>query len=330
VYYSQIVSDILSYAGQATGGKAEDLVKRAVNTVYFRVMEEINTPYEEREFAVTSVANQRSLGMPLWVRNILNIEDTDTPQMLNETSARMFDRTRAGSTETGTPSSFFILQSKGVQKNPAEDGQLTVVSSEAGDAGSDFKVRVEGFDTNGLLVSELFAINGTTPVSTSNSYSSSMGVERIVKVPAEGKAFSGTITLKDSSGNAIAEIPEAWESPDFLWIDLDPIPGSVINYTVRAEMRVPPLYHDYDWPKFDEQFHDLLIWGVTQDLLAAWGKPDTAGAHRITFNERIEEFKSVVNASSAAIHVFENVQAYSEFRQRPNRPLIRGVDFGLA
>ena len=330
MYYSQIVSDILSYSGQATGGKAEDVVKRAVNTVYFRVLAEVDTPYEEREFTISSVANQRSLGMPLFVRKILNIEDTTTPRMVNETSARMFDRTRAGSTDTGTPYTFFVSQSRGVQKQPSANGTLTVVSSEASDAGSDFRVRIEGFNASGLLVSEILAINGTTPVTTTNSYSSSMGVERIVKVPAEGKAFTGTITLKDAAANTMADIPVAYESPNFLWIEFDPIPGESLSYTVRSEFRVPPLYHDYDWPKFNEQFHDLLIWGVTQDLLAAWGKPDTAAAHRVTYGERLEEFKGVSTTSPAAIHVFENVQGYSGFRQRPSRPLIRGVDFGLA
>jgi len=330
VYYSQVVSDILSYAGQTTGGQAEDIVKRMVNVVYFRVLEEVDTPYEEREFTIYSVANQRSLGMPLFVRKILNIEDTTTPRMVNETSARMFDRTRAGSTETGTPYTFFVSQSRGVQKQPAVNGTLTIVSDSATDSGSSFKVRIEGFNASGLLVSELVTLNGTTQVATSNTYSSSMGVERIVKVPAEGKKFTGNLTLRDQSGNSMAEIPVAYESPNFLWIEFDPIPGSAISYTVRAEMRVPPLVNDFDWPKFDEQFHDLLIWGVTQDLLAAWGKPDTAGAHRLTFSQRLDEFRGRANASPAAIHVFENVQAYSGFRQRPTRPLIKGVDFGLA
>jgi len=330
VYYSQVVSDILSYAGQTTGGQAEDIVKRMVNVVYFRVLEEVDTPYEEREFTISSVASQRSLGMPLWVRKILNIEDTDTPRMLNEASARMFDRTRAGSTETGTPANFFVSQSRGVQAQPSADGTVTVESDDAGDYGSDHKVRLEGFDTSGNLVSELITLTGTTPVTSANSYSSSLGLERIVKAPAAGATFTGSVTLKDSAGNSLAVIPVAWESPDFVWIEFDPIPGSAISYTVRAEMRVPPLVNDFDWPKFDEQFHDLLIWGVTQDLLAAWGKPDTAGAHRLTFSQRLDEFRGRATTRPAAIHVLENVQAYSGFRQRPTRPLIKGVDFGLA
>ena len=121
-----------------------------------------------------------------------------------------------------------------------------------------------------------------------------------------------------------------YTSPNYITIELNPIPGSVITYNIRAEMRVPPLINDFDWPKFDEQFHDILIFGVTQDLLAAWGKSDTAGAHRVTFRERMEEFTGSASYAPAAIHVFSNVQSAPGYRSRPGRPLVQGVDFGLA
>ncbi len=330
MYYKKIVEEILAFAGQGTGGQAETLIKRMINTVYFRVLEVVDTPYEDRVFTVASVQNQATLGMPLGVRKIKNIEDPTTPRMLQETSARSFDRREAGSTDTGTPYEFFVAETRGTQKYPSTNGTLTVVSSSTSDSGSNYNLRVEGFNNNGDLVTELIQMNGTSNVASSHSYSSALGVERIVKAPLSNQEFSGDITVKDNAGNQIAYIPIMYDSPNYVTIEFNPIPGTSITYNVRAEMRVPPLVNDYDWPKFDEQFHDLLIFGVTQDLLAAWGKSDTAGAHRLTFSQRLDEFSGRATSAPAAIHVFTNVQSAPGYRQRPGRPLVKGVDFGLA
>ena len=83
MHYKQIVEEILAFAGQGTGGQAETLVKRMVNTVYFRVLEEVDTSYEDRVFTASSISDQATLGMPLSVRKILNIEDPTTPRMLS-------------------------------------------------------------------------------------------------------------------------------------------------------------------------------------------------------------------------------------------------------
>ena len=100
MHYKKIVEEILAFAGQGTGGQAETLVKRMINTLYFRVLEEVDTPYEERVFTASSVQNQATLGMPLSVRKIKNIEAPTTPRMLSETSAPSFDRREEGSTDT--------------------------------------------------------------------------------------------------------------------------------------------------------------------------------------------------------------------------------------
>jgi hypothetical protein len=330
VFYKQIVEDILMYGGQPTGGEAETLVKNRINGVYYRVMDMVTTPSEEREFTLATVADKSQYGMPLWVKKILNIEDPTTPRVVAETTARAFDKVNPGSTASSVPHSFYVLQTKGTRAMPSTDGTLTVVSDAAGDAGVNYKVRVEGFDTSENLVSELITLNGTTPASSALSYDSVLGVERIVKAPASSITFAGTITLKDNAGNIIATVPLGWDSPDYLWIEFDPIPAGVITYTVRSEMRVPMMVNDFDWPKFETEFHDLLIWGVTQDLLVGWGKPAIAAAHRLTFKERLEELEGTANSAPAAIWVFGNVQSQIQFGQRPQRPLTKGADFGLA
>ena len=173
-------------------------------------------------------------------------------------------------------------------------------------------------------------MNGTTSVNTSNSYDSELGVERVTKVPATGSTFAGNVTVKDDDANTIAVIPVWWDSPDYQWIEFDPIPAAAITYTIRCEMRKPPLVNDTDWPEFNQDFHDLLIWGVTADLLPTLGKAGVADRHRATFEARMLEFTGDNNSQPASLYVFGNVQNRVQMRNRPLAPYIQGVDVGLA
>ena len=328
--YKDILDAILAYAGQGGGGDFEDLVKVVCNGVYRRVLDSGVVPHEERVFTLTSVAATSQYGMPLYVRKILNIEDPTSPRFVWSTTAREQDRALPGSTTSGTPDRAFSLGMRGVEKYPASDGALTLVSDAAGDDGSSYKIRVAGFNTSGVMVTELIEADGTTAVSTANSYDSTLGVERVTKYPASGFAFSGNVTVRDSDSNIIAIIPVWWDSPDYEWVQFFPIPSAAIVYNIRCEMRKPPLVNDSDWPEFDQEFHDLLIWGTTQDLLPTVGKGTTADRHRLTFKERMKEFLGVKDSDPRAIWVFSDVQNAIGIRQRPRRPLVEGVDIGLA
>ena len=327
--YKTIQEAVLRYCGQGTGGDFESLVKVGINSVYFRILDKADIPHEEREFSLTTVASTSKYGMPLYVRKVLNIEDPTTPRFVFHTTARAFDKANPGTTETGTPAVAYPFGTYGTEKFPNSDGALTVVSSSTADDGANYKVRITGFNTSGVLVTEQVEMDGTTAVTTSNSYDSTLGVQRIVKEPATGVSFSGNLTIKDDDANIISTLPVWWDSPDYHWIEFHPIPGAAITYTIRAEMRKPPLVNDGDWPEFDQEYHDLLIWGVTQDLLPTLGKPTTADSHRQTFQERFDELIGGVQDEPSAIWVFGNVQARPGGGQRPFRPQIQGVDFGL-
>ena len=320
---------VLEYCGQETGGTFETLVERVMNAVYRDVLDAGPVPHEHRLFTFASVVSTYRYGMPLYVRKVLNIEDPDNDKSIWDITARGFDKSYPGTTESGTPNMAFSLGVRGVQKQPASDGVLSIVSSSTADAGSNYKIRVTGFNTSGVLVTELVTMNGTTAVTTTNSYDSELGVERVVKAPASGYTFAGNVTVSDDDANTISIIPVWWESPDYEWIQMHPQPSAVITYNLRAEMRKPPLVNDSDWPEFDQDFHDLLVWGSTKELLPGLGKGSTGAAHRLTYKDRMARFTREKEPASSAVFVFSNVQAAVGIQQRPMRPLIGGVDIGL-
>ena len=324
--YREVIDRVLALSAQGSGGAFEELVKFGVNATYMRILDTGLVPHEHREFAFSTVASTSQYGLPLYVRKVLNIEDPDNDRSLWETSARQFDHSYAGSSSSGDPIQSYSLGTRGVQAFPASDGTLTLVSDSNVDDGGNFLVRVTGFNTAGVLVTEQVTMDGTSNVTTANSYDSTLGVERITKEPASGFAFTGNVTVKDDDANTISVIPFWWDSPDYEWIEFQPVPGSAITYTLRVEMRKPPLINDGDWPEFDQEFHDMLVWGTTQDILPAFGKGDVAATHRFSFDNRMAEFKREKDSTPNAVWTFSNVQSRVGIANRPHRPLIPGVD----
>jgi len=327
--FTDIVKTILDYAGQPTGSALETMVKVLVNGEYQRVLSAGNIPHESRVFTLTTVADTYQYGFPLYVKKVLNIEDPTNKKFVYYENARFFDKNYPGTTESGTPTFAFPLGVRGVQANPAADGVLSLVSDSSDDAGSNFKIRVTGYNTSGVLVTEQVTMNGTTEVNTSNSFDSTLGLERVVKEPATNSTFAGNITVTDSSGNTLLVMPVWWLSPDYQWVQFHPRCGSAVTYNVRSEMRKPPLVNDTDWPAFDSDYHMMLVFGVTKDLLPTFGKTSVADRHRDTYDEMMRALKASFPDEPSEFFTFSDVQSRSRRRQRPQRPLIEGVDYGL-
>ena len=330
--YRETLDTILEFAGQSAGGDFEAHVKRLTNGVYREVLESGAVPHERRVFTLTSVASTSQYGMPLYVRRVLGIVDPTTPQFVFETTARAYDLYHPGTTDSSTPQKAYSLGVRGVQAYPASDSTITVVSDSALDTGTNYKVRIIGFNSSGVLVTELLTVTGLTAVTSSNTYDSTLGIERIVKAPASGYTFAGNLTIKDTTASltTLAVIPVWWDSPDYEWIEFYPIPGAAISYEIRAEMRKPDLINGTDWPEFDREYHMLLPFGVCKDLLPALGKTTSGDRCAAAYKELFKKFKRAYGTRPAALYSFAAVQMVAGPSQRPGRPLIKGVDFGLA
>lgn len=408
--YRDLIDACLFYAGQARGGSVEHQIKKELNAVYKRILDSGLVPHEHREFSLTTRADQSQYGLPIYVKKVLNIEDPTNNKFVWETTAREYDRSYPGTTTTGTPLKSYSLGIRGVERYPEQDGVVSVRSDSTSDANATHTVQVTGFDVEDKLVTESVEMTALTQKATTNSYSATLGLERITKTPSTGMSFSGNLTVTDSTteisavvdtsttatttttfvsdtsglsstddayngrlvtfsgdpndgltrvitdytgstksftvdtlgtalindqdftigGFVLAVIPSMWESPDYQWIEFYPGPGSEVTYTIRCEMRKPPLINDGDWPEFDQDFHEMLVFGTTMTLLPTFGKSDTAMMHREAYNDMWQEFTGQSTETTRALFVFANVQNRAGYSGRPHRPLIEGVDYGLA
>jgi hypothetical protein len=323
--WGSIISRVHELAGLPEAGEFEDLVKMSGNAVYQRLMMLTKTNHETREFSLTTVADTAKYGMPFNVRKIVLIEDTTNKRVLYDVTQQQFIKDDPGKTETGTPDRARPFGTFGVEKQPQTAGVISLVSTETGDDGSNYICVITGFDANGRMIREEVTMDGTTLSSSTASFTT---IERIVKAPASGNTFAGTIIAADSDLNVLAHIPTWWESPDFEWIEFGPIPDAALTYTISAEMRKPPLVEDEDWPELPEEFHDLIWRGIANDLFPKIGMLQVARDMRKTLEDRFDEFLAHHGEQPTnRVLVFANVWNMSGRRQRQDQPRVTGVDF---
>lgn len=326
--YGYIKTRLLELAGQSASGEFENLINLYVNMVYQRYLDLSKVQHESREFSLVTVASTSAYGMPHGVRKITNIDDPTNLRNIYSITSRDFDVSFPGTTTTGTPSRVHPYGVFGVQKQPAAASGITIESDAAGDSGSAYSINIVGRDANGALIDEDIAPTGTTPATLTSSFTT---IERVVKTTTVAAGiWAGTLILKDSAANVLCRVPKWWDSGDYQWVEFYPIPSAAVTYTVRAEMRKPPLVQDTDWPELPLEFHDLLIWGVVQDLFPKVGLDSVALSHANTHEERRQEFLTSTNTGVDNIirrATFRNITNSPSGRARPGRPLIQNFDF---
>ncbi len=326
--FGKLKADLLYYAGDDVSGDPETMAEAAINRAYRRVLRASRQDSLRREFTLTTASSRAKYGLPLHVKHILNIEDPDNDRVVPEIPAAEFDLRYAGRSDAGDPDSYYVFGTYGVQRQPNSAGVLSVVSSSTSDV-TNFFMRVDGYNANGTLISEKVTINGTTSVSTTTSFAPSLGgIERLVKSTTNsGYSFTGYLTVTDDDSNTLAIIPAWEESPEFLWVEFFPVPDSAITYTIRCLSYKPDLSNDDDWPDISKEYHDLILYDAGQELLPNFGKRVDAENFALMARDGYKALKSQSSRRMNKVQVFSNVQQASTL---PRRPLVRGVDIGLA
>ena len=323
MFYRDIKEQVLDIAGADAGDDFEDMVNAAINRTYRFILNQVDADNERREFSLTTAASTSQYGMPLYVKQVLNIDDATNNRRVYDISSTEFDSFHPGATETGTPREAYPLGAYGVQTQPSANETLDLVSDSAADSGVNFPVRITGFNASGHWVTETVTMTGVTTVATSNTYSK---VERVTKAAASGSSWTGIITVKmTTTGTTLAVIPSHWDAPTFLWYEFRPIPSAALTYTIRAIMRKPDLKKDEDWPEIDEEFHNLIVWGSAAEVLPAQGLFPESQSYGRRFDVGVKSYKDAVGMSQPnRIRVFADV---TTARRGSNRPLIPGVDY---
>lgn len=324
--YREILDQLILLFGQDSGGEFEDLAGREVNSIYGQLLEEAETDLERRTFTVSVGSGVTEVGFPMAIERVVNIEDSTNSRTLDLISRAEYDDAWATQAATGQPLRAYPAKRLGVKAQPTTAGALTLESSSSSDSGGNFLVGVRGL-SSASPVYESIQMAGTTPQSTTNSYDTENGVERISLTPAAGSTFSGTITVKDVDGNTICEIaPYGERSTTYDWWGFDPQPSAAYSYTVRAIVRRPPLVNDGDWPEIEDKFHGLLVHGPAMILGAAMGQGEIAAAASRMFEKAYKTFQGAHQRRTRRRQDFMPTSGPGGVVP-VGRPLISGIDY---
>tara|TARA_R110000744_G_scaffold86986_6_gene170024 strand:+ start:6881 stop:7870 length:990 start_codon:yes stop_codon:yes gene_type:complete len=292
--YSEIYGALNDLASEEDGDDFETMAKLSIQLHYRELLSESNTDLERREYTFTTVSGIGKYGMPLYVADVLNIEDSRNDRPLELYGPTRFDREHSGSTQTAEdPQEASYHGEYGVQKQPVTAGAITVESSSVLDTGSDYQIIVHGM-VGGVDTREIIDFSGTTASSSTNSFdaeSNAIGIRRLTLKQTNSVVFVGFVTVKDVDGNTLAVIPPYWgDSPSYQWWEFWPVPSAATTYIVRCLAHKPPMINDDDIPELPLDFHDLLIYGPQSILLAGKGKESSAAAAGRKYMERKKAF----------------------------------------
>tara|TARA_R110001583_G_scaffold42423_1_gene134766 strand:- start:3412 stop:4389 length:978 start_codon:yes stop_codon:yes gene_type:complete len=322
--FREILDAGLSYGGEETGSDYEALLKKVVNQYYREALSIANSDLEEGTVSLTTVSGTADYGLPLYNKRAINFDDDTNNRTLSWLTKAAYRKTYPGSDASGTPHTAIPLGVRGVQRQPAASGVLTIQSSIGSDADPRFAV-LSGL-SGGNALKETITLNGVNPVSSSNSYDASSGVQRLVLGTESSQSITGVVTLKDSSGNVLADVAPYYESsPSYQWFKFYPTPDGAITYTVDCELRKPPLISDDDWPELNEDFHDLLVEGPAGVLLPTFGRTSAGDRHRTRYRERLDLFRQVEGSSIRRSRKFADVMRLTG-SIRPGGPRIEGIN----
>jgi len=138
-----------------------------------------------------------------------------------------------------------LTQSGGLYPFPASAAQLTIVSSSTSDT-SALSIQIQGLDANFKPISETIALNGTTNVTSVNSYL------RINNVGVTNGVNVGTITFKQGT-TLLAQInPGLGVNQASIYT----VPAGYTLYILRSYKTANIGFTSSAWINFEVQFND--------------------------------------------------------------------------
>lgn len=215
--------------------------------------------FNKRKHTFATVASTEFYQLPRDLDKISLIRQTTSPAKLLYVPDEVFYKYLPNPTTTGNPLYYRLWEEEGVSTRLSTDDTLQVVSSSASD-NSNFTVSVVGYDTNGIVQSESFTLNGTTAVNGTKTFDAG----RSLRVSKSANT-TGNITLKEkTSGTTLVILGPEERSPRFKVIGLYPIPSAAITVSLEYYTRIRILVNNQDVPDIDEKW----IWVVRLGALA--------------------------------------------------------------
>lgn len=253
--FAQIVANIQNEIQDSTTSM-ESLIKVYVNNRYFQVLRQINWDAIRDDYTFSTVAGTAKYVLPDDFRKPLSVRDTTNGNELAETSLQKLISDYPSSLTSAGTVERYCLTIEPVQAQPTSASVLAIVSSSSADSTQTITVRGV---SSAVEVYEEVALTGTSPVSTTNSYT------RVISIGKSAET-SGKITItSNSAAVTVAVISPETLTPRFNLIRLHYVPSTAVTIALPYYIKPLPMNSGYDFPVIG--VGDLLELGGKADAL---------------------------------------------------------------
>lgn len=214
-----------------------------------------------RQITVQQVAGQNYIILPAWVSQVIDVHQTETPIVLALQRYYNFIKGNVDvKSDTGHPTKAMPVGKIGVKAALPAAGVITVVSDDVDDTTQ--KVRVSGYNANGVPIEEQLSLNGTSTVTGAVTFSAEAGLEPWFSKDGDTQ---GIVTVKRST-TTLAELgPKERRVWYGKWV-VHPQPIAANNLYLTVKKNILPMSNTDDSPEI-EGIEDAIIQGAYAQCL---------------------------------------------------------------
>jgi len=273
--FNQITTQVGQFIQDSSSGR-ETRIKDSVNRKYKELADGFDWPdlFRLRTAEVNVYANEAFVFLTYNGYVGKKIFTEDKKDLLTQTNPEMFmSRFYDVLTTTGAPFSYTLVGSSPIKRVITTAETLDFVSSDATDIGQ--VVEVWGM-VSGEEVNESVILNGTTTVTTSNTFS------RITRIgtdtSSKDSSRAGHITITGTTSTVEYSVITAQNNDArYQALRFQDLPSSATTLTIAYKKRVEPLINDGDTLEIPA---DLILFELAAaDILRQQGKYSQARDH---------------------------------------------------
>jgi hypothetical protein len=270
--YVDMKTDVGELIGDTTSSFALKIGK-FLNFRYRDFMRRYPWKQAEGTTTITTVANQATYPLPWDFGETIYIWD-------NTNKKALYEKPEQGAQNdtnlVGNPD-YFSVKEVGLLDQPYTSSTINIVSSSASDTTQTIFIR--GRNSAGTEITETKTLNGTTNVTSANSYAS-------VQQLSKSATSVGSVTITSNAGNSLAVIGPGQLQARYRIAHFYYIPTTTTSLVVRYKKVFLPMVNDYDYPIID--CADELMFGAQADAWRAKRQFSKSAALEAQYEELVQ------------------------------------------
>lgn len=264
---------------QDTSSSFATIIGRYINRRYFQILRAINWESIRDDYSFDTIAGTQDYVLPDDFGKEVYVYDSTNKREIRPISRQNLVRYYSGSGLDTTGTSYrYLIWEDTVKTQPSSASQLTIISSSASDTTQNILIR--GIDSNGMEITERKQLNGTTNVTTTNSFSRIKGISKDAET-------TGYVTVSAGS-DTIAKLAPTVLEARYKKIKLHFVPTSTITIKMPYYIKPMPLSENEDYPVID--IADLIERGATADAWRYKRQFAKAQAEEALFSKELAEY----------------------------------------